>query len=309
MSTSHWVTTLSPSAHEIADALAAADSRFESATVVGPVAEGWSNRIFRATDKNGQVWILRVPRRHFPPADCEAENRLIAEVASQVPYYVPVAELRAELPESVAFFGARPAPGECIRELVASGNFDPAAFGHSFGAAIRQLHRLQPPSARPLYAQRYQESRTQNALRLPALIDATGDQNLVRMQSWLADSDWPEPVGPVVFSHEDIWPDNLFADPATSHLTGIIDWSGARFGWPATDFMENSLHFGDRFLAPALASYGRDQDPSFRRFIQRYSLLYVPMILSARLAGAPGAEPEYFLNLLADRVAEGWMER
>lgn len=115
------------------------------------------------------------------------------------------------------------------------------------------------------------------------------DPVLRTWRRWLADEElWPEPS---VLVHGDVHPGHTLVDQ-TGALTGIIDWTDATIGCPATDFIDQRHAFGaevaDR-LVRAYAAAGGSLPARFReQIIMRQSL----RPLGALLFGLGGSAPE-----------------
>ncbi|WNV83674.1 phosphotransferase [Umezawaea sp. Da 62-37] len=97
-----------------------------------------------------------------------------------------------------------------------------------------------------------------------------------------------------VLVHFDLWPGNIFVDPATPEVVGIIDPERAFWGDPLADFVSLAL-FGDIEDEPDfLAGYGgMDMTPSRRERVRLYRVyLYLIMIVEGAPRGFVGAEHE-----------------
>jgi aminoglycoside phosphotransferase (APT) family kinase protein len=73
----------------------------------------------------------------------------------------------------------------------------------------------------------------------------------------------PEDGGRDVFSHHDLGIEHILFDPATSAISGVLDWSDAAFADPAYDFGLILRDLGPVALDAAFTGYGRD-DPGLR---------------------------------------------
>ena len=70
--------------------------------------------------------------------------------------------------------------------------------------------------------------------------------------------------------HRDLNTEHVLFDPATDHLTGIIDWGDAGIDDPAVDFAGVRRELGTEFVRQMLAAYHHPLDPSFFRRMDFY---------------------------------------
>lgn len=307
MSTQPWTATLEYSPGAIGLALGGADRRFVGAVVVGPVAEGYDNRIYRTRDCDGVEWVVRVPKREYPREVEQFVRQVTAEVSVGLGLYVPVVELVARLEDGNEVTVVRPAPGVVVQDLLQQGGLDVAAFGRSAGEVVRRIHMLRPPSAPRPWPNLYPGMVTRALERLEIAQAGLEAEEVRELKRWLEVTEWLHPPGPLVFSHDDFWPGNLFADPGSGELTGVIDWSDCRMGFRSSDFLENAFQMGDGFLDAAMDAYQAWDGEELAGMIRRYAMTFGPMLIAAALKGSPGARAEYFAGCLRARLEEGWL--
>jgi aminoglycoside phosphotransferase (APT) family kinase protein len=108
---------------------------------------------------------------------------------------------------------------------------------------------------------------------MPALASALDEREVSTLDRWWAEMQaTPAWDGERVLCHIDAWHENMLVDPATSRLTGALDFGDAGIDDPACDFAP-LRHLGDAFADAVLAAYrgrGLGGDPSFAERIERY---------------------------------------
>ena len=74
-----------------------------------------------------------------------------------------------------------------------------------------------------------------------------------------------------VLIHRDLGIEHVLHDPATSALTGVIDWGDVSIGDPAQDFVGFYRSLGRSFAEQVLASYTPPVDDTFWRRVAFYA--------------------------------------
>ena len=71
--------------------------------------------------------------------------------------------------------------------------------------------------------------------------------------------------------HRDLITEHVLCDPATGHLTGVIDWGDAGIDDPAVDFAGVRRQLGEEFARPMLAAYCPSLDTAVLRRMDFYA--------------------------------------
>jgi aminoglycoside 2''-phosphotransferase len=71
--------------------------------------------------------------------------------------------------------------------------------------------------------------------------------------------------------HRDLITEHVLVDPATGHLTGIIDWGDAGIDDPAVDFAGAGRQLGEEFVRQMLAAYRHPLGTSLLRRMDFYA--------------------------------------
>lgn len=242
---------------------------------LGPVEARWlgSGWDFDAFEVN-QRWVFRFPRREKVQAQLRKDLVLLGWLADRLP---------APLPRYA--WGALTAPAfpyvfsgyEKLMGVQAI-EFDlrdvkHAQLGRWLGRFLQRLHALEPPEALIREAGLEAGVTTTHGCKellqeyLTPLAAQVDGALAMRAQRFFRDEDCVQlPYeGPLVLVHEDCHAAHLLLDPdAPARVTGLLDWSDARFNDPAEDFARLFSWGGDRLLEPMLRAYGATE-PGFGR--------------------------------------------
>jgi aminoglycoside phosphotransferase (APT) family kinase protein len=194
--------------------------------------------------------------------DPEAESRanairreveLLAVVGHHSP--LPVPEIALSDPEN-GILAYRLLPGRpCIDLKDAHWKFDPTQLGEFLtrihGIPLHDVETLVEHDDDPLvdWLSESTEAYAQIAGSIPGSFRP-------RIEAFLAE---PPPPGPgnLVFCHNDFGAEHILVDPATMHISGIIDWTDAAI----TDLALTLRDFGPDALDRVLLGYGPDLTP------------------------------------------------
>lgn len=213
--------------------------------------------VLHARDARGVSWIVRAPLRPDVLERAAAERRTLEHVGSRLPVAVP--QWRIFSPEVIAYprLAGEPAAVVDLSAGCYVWRFDhlapPAPFISSVARALAALHRIElegtglavkrSPEVRAEYASRMAHAR--EVLSIPPAV-------WQRWQAWLEDDrSWPEHP---VLVHGDLHPAHILVDES-HRVSGIIDWTEAHGGDPATDFALLFATLGEATLAVLLQEY------------------------------------------------------
>jgi macrolide phosphotransferase len=285
-------------------------------TARDPDISGADYVVAHAADAQGVPWVVRAPRRADVVQGAERERRALALVRPRLPVAVP--DWRLYSPEVIAYprLGGEPAAGV---DLAAGGyvwRFDerapPAVFLESFATALAALHGILPEEAgsaglpvrspaevREEFARKV--ARAREVLDLP---DTVGD----RWQRWLADDTyWPGGCVPV---HGDLHPGHILVD-GDHAVVGLLDWTEAHVGDPATDFALLYATLGRETLTRVLRRYaaagGRAGPRMEEHVVETWSAYPVVLADFALLTGEdqPRQLGQHLVDASAREIAGG----
>lgn len=310
----HVERTFSPA--EISAALSG-HSALRHSRVTGPVMEGWECALYAVDGPESPGLLVRVPKRRATLDLMRQEAALLAEIAPNVPFRVPVPLAWIALGDGWQATLIERMPGVSLTGLRGK-PVDAAALGTSIGLALRALHSLRPMAARlSLDAEVMQtfwqthavepidQLASQSTMAHAAVAHLASSGTLRALRQW-ADRGPPEPAGGRdKFCHFDLYGDHVFVDPLNSCLTAVVDWTDAGVGPAQFDFADIALGFGDAFLDSALRAYG-DTDPVFGNMIRSTALAVGLEAIVRGLEGAPNTHPDHTARLLVDRVRDDW---
>lgn len=195
---------------------------------VSLIGEGQDNRAFEV---NGDL-IVRFGKRP-DPAELEREARLLAFVASVAPVPVPAPAFVDPARGCLAY---RRLPGMPLLDLPPP---RPAtAIAPVLGDLLAALHAVPAAGVRGLVEvddQPLEEWRSEAASLYAAVAGQVPQALRPSVETFLGTA--PPPRGDAtVFSHNDLGIEHVLVDPASSEVTGVIDWTDAALVDPACDF-------------------------------------------------------------------------
>ena len=293
------------------------------------VAHGWDCDVFRVTDDTGVAWLCKLPKRRQVEPWLRKEAAILDALAQGGFELAPKLALSGEPdPLPYVWIGISITPGRDL--LTARTEVDAAVCGASFGAVMRRLHtfEMEALGERPPTILRRVDHPLEDSLRRievlkRALADANEvqaiDSDLLSRLRGMATRAAAAQAEEVItrFVHDDFYPEHVFVDPASSRVQGLIDWSDACWGDPASDFTPLAWCFGDSFLEPALDAYAtghrhglgvRDLD-AMRRRIHRVATTSGLYDITVASRGAPNVPLGQRIATLLDRTRDGWLER
>lgn len=264
-----------------------------------------------AADDNGVAWIVKAPRRPDVAVRADGERRALEFLRSRLPVGVP--DWRLFTPELIACPRVPGSPAAVVDLDVGDWvwRFDqtapPAAFLESLAEALAALHRVDPEEAAgaQLIVLRPEDIRAATAERVDRARDglAVPDDVWRRWHEWLADdSSWPSHV---VVVHGDLHPGHILVDDE-QRVTGILDWSEAHVGDPATDFSLLYASAGLDTLTSLLGHYaaagGRVWPRMAHHIVERWCAYPAVIADFARMTGDD--QPMQLAQALVDESAQ-----
>lgn len=228
------------------------------------VAAGWDNTVV-AVDG---TWLFRFPRRAMALPGVEREAAHLPRLAPLLPLPVPVPEHRGTYGDPPwPFWGARALPGT---ELAVSPHADLPSVATSLGRFVRALHDVPVDASLPVDPMRRADAadragRTRTLLAdLASLGLRTPDDRLDALLDRAGHAAGPDPTGPLVTSHGDLYARHVLVD-GDGLAAGVIDWGDVCAAHPAVD-----LAFVFSALAPEhrsafWAEYGEVDDDTVLR--------------------------------------------
>lgn len=276
-----------------------AEVRFDEATATFDTS-GFNSLTCHVCDSTGQPWILRAPRRADVATRFAGEAQVLRLVrdrlATDLALRVPDWQL---LTPDHTLIGYPRLPGTPVVTVEATGpvwrGVDRQSPSSSiltfFGELLATLQRIatDDPGAEllpstPIDAEREALARSMDAVR-PILTPS--DRLWARWQRWLADdTSWPTHTALV---HGDLHPGHWLLEDG--RITGLLDWTEARFTDPSVDFAMLFGRFGTAPLQSIVAAFERAGGRSFPSLVahaeERWSVFPV---LGAKWALRTGDE-------------------
>lgn len=236
-----------PDRHAVV-ALAARHGLVVDAETVRFVEAGLDCRVAFA-DIDGEPWVLRIPRRPGMAASIAAESRILDFVGPRLPVAVPAWRVREA--DLIAYPLLPGRPGLTVDD--ASGethwHFDRESeeYARSLGRLIAALHAIDADDAvaagAPAMTVAEVRAEWRDHLRRVTEAFPTSAGLTARWRAWLADDDfWPERRA---LTHGELYPAHLLLGPDAHGLEpvvlSVLDWTTARVGDPAIDFMYHHM--------------------------------------------------------------------
>ena len=256
------------------------------------VENGWDNRVLFADDRDARRWVFRFPRRIEVVADLDRERKILRLVRHRLTVAVPNWRVDRVIDGQVVVGYPSVPGGPAGYEPDGDGDFSftiptppPDRYAQSLGEALAALHKVDatdvaatlgeglpdPAVARDRW--RALHERARESVPIPGALAAFWARQVNDDRLW----DYP-----VVLRHGDVHPEHTLVDTDAS-LTGIIDWTDAGLGDPASDFLDPrhafGPAFGDRLLAVYLAAGGVADPALAERVVLLQSMAPVPSFL------------------------------
>jgi macrolide phosphotransferase len=217
---------------------------------------GLDFRVAFARARDGQQWVLRIPRRPEVLSRAAIEGRLLTVLAPQLDVAIP--DWRVSTDRLIAYPLLPGVPGLTVRgDGTVDWHVDMASteYARSLGAVIAQLHAADPDAA----------AATGIPSRTPAQVRESWRADLAqvaesfeiapalqeRWEAWLAeDSYWPDRS---VLTHGELYPAHTLV--SGERISAVLDWTTSAVGDPARDFMFHRASAPPEAFDAALAAY------------------------------------------------------
>ncbi|HSI66453.1 MAG TPA: macrolide 2'-phosphotransferase [Planococcus sp. (in: firmicutes)] len=217
-------------------------------------------QVAHASDRNGEHWILRMPRRKESMRHAVIEKQALEELQKVVSFQLPQWAVFSD--ELIAYKKLAGAPAATIdAELQAyvwklDEQNVPADFYVSLGQVLAELHdspqkRFLEIGVETLSAEELRSSMKRRIEWVKGRYHVN-PQLLARWEKWLQnESIWPNYVG---VRHGDLHPGHIMIDDA-GQVTGLIDWTEVSIGDVSIDFLSHYLLFGQEGLERLIEAY------------------------------------------------------
>lgn len=255
---------------------------------------GLDFRVGFATTENGQRWILRVPRRPEVMVRAKSEGAALAMLRRHLPIAVPDWQIFSG--DLIAYPVLPGLPGlsfdPTTYEVTWHFNKDAPLFVETLGAAIAALHAIPRDVAIASGIASSTVANVRQKLRTDLdRVNGEFEVPVAKRDDWRAwltdDSYWPLETTVV---HGDLYAGHVMVD-SDGRVTGMIDWTEARLGDPAIDFIGHIRGFGLDALPSLIEAYRAAGGHIWPRFIDHCLKLHSAAAINyALFALTPGAE-------------------
>lgn len=228
-----------PDAAQLVELAAAHGLRLKPDTLAANEA-GLDYRVVMARDLDDTTWVLRLPRREDVSAKVDAERRILDFIGPRLG--VPVPQWTIVTRSLIAYRALPGRPGLTLDPATGQPvwHFDQTSrvYAQEFGRLLQRMHAIDIEDARRagLLIETPEQVRAtwaSDIARVRGEFDVA-DSLVRRWEAWLADdSYWPRHV---VLSHGEMYPAHVLLAPDDT-ITGVLDWTTAKVGDPARDFV------------------------------------------------------------------------
>ncbi|MGE0542496.1 MAG: phosphotransferase [Dehalococcoidia bacterium] len=228
------------------------------------LAEGWDSTVFLVNES----LLFRFPKRAEVAAALECELRLLPELGPTLA--PPIPQFRYVVRDHPAYpwtFAGYPLIDGVPADQTALDETATLALAQQAGRFLRQLHTFPVARALALGVQPAYVAGGPDQLRTFAAATRERLAPLLTQDEQRHLADWfvqAEARGLLDFAptlvHNDLGIEHLLVDPASSALTGVIDFGDAGIGDPAIDFVGILGGLGEAATRVALVTYGRPDD-------------------------------------------------
>ncbi|MFD2043248.1 macrolide 2'-phosphotransferase [Ornithinibacillus salinisoli] len=221
---------------------------------------GLDFQVFFATDKAGEKWVLRIPRREDVIPTAKQEKKILDLVNGKLPIQSPNWELFSD--ELIAYKLLKGVPAGTIDPEAKAYVWEldeknvPNLFHETLGKAMVALHRINREEARiqglsvtgPREVREFMKERMEKVKKEFGV----GEELWERWQKWLANDElWPKQTA---FIHGDLHAGHILIDQ-DARVTGFIDWTEAKVDDPCHDFVSHYMAFGEGALKELITAY------------------------------------------------------
>lgn len=201
---------------------------------------GLDYRVVMARDLEDTLWVLRIPRREDVSAKLAEEKKILDFIGPRLGVAVPQWQVADR--NLIAYRALPGKPGLTLDP--ASGepvwHFDQTSpvYARQFGQLLQRMHAIDVEDARRagLVVETPEQARATWAAEIARVTQAfdVAPDLTQRWQRWLGDdSYWPRVVA---MTHGEIYPAHVLLAPDDT-ITGVLDWTTAKVGDPARDFV------------------------------------------------------------------------
>lgn len=258
----------------------------------------------RAT--NGVDWVLRMPRRPDVSAKVPAERRILDLVRDELTVAVPDWRIVSDSLIAYPLLPGRPGLTLDPATQAPIWHFEPTSpdYARAIGQFIAALHRISPERARDagVPVQSMDEVREEWNSHLKRVsaefeVNATLAQ---RWRRWLDDDEyWRDRA---TFTHGELYPAHVLIDDACN-IQGVLDWTTAKVGDPASDFVFQYM-MGLEVFEQTLAAYEAAGGPKHPFFAERCARLTSASAITYGVFALTSGQPEHLEAARAQLQAE-----
>jgi macrolide phosphotransferase len=225
-------------------------------------------RVVFVKDREGETWVLRIPRRENLGTQIAEEKRILDTVRRYLTIQVPCWEIVSTDLVAYRLLDGEPALTFDAETYAVHWNMpaDSLHYAPSLAKALVELHSIPAETAvnHQIKVLDPEASRQEIHDRLHTVKSGLGmsEELFVRYSSWL-DNDklWPTFTR---FVHGDLYAGHVLTTPE-GQVSGIIDWTTAQVNDIAIDFSGQVQVFGEEGLKSLIEEYRRQggETPTF----------------------------------------------
>lgn len=214
-----------------------------------------------AADKQGNEWVLRLPRREDVMPRTKSEKQAL-DLVNQYSTKFQAPNWAIYTDELIAYKKLDGIPAGTIDHAIQNYVWEidinnvPSCFHDTLGKVLAQLHGISKDKAveAGLTVQTSEQVRQLMKERMDVVKAkfGVGESLWNRWQTWLNDDEvWPKKTG---FIHGDIHAGHILIDK-DANVTGLIDWTEAKMTDVSNDFVFHYKAFGEEGLECLIKAY------------------------------------------------------
>lgn len=255
---------------------------------------GLDFRVAFGRTREGEDWVLRIPRRPEVLGRANVEGRLLDVVRPRLDAAVPDWRIRTD--ELIAYPLLPGEPGLSVDEdgsVTWAVPMTSRRYAASLGDLVAQLHTIDAEAAAETgievsgpegLRRRWREKLDRVAEHFPIAPSLRE-----RWEAWLAEDElWPDRT---VLTHGEIYPAHTLV--RDERITAVLDWTTASVGDPATDLMFFASAAPPEVLELALTRYEAGGGRPWPRIAEHCAAMYSASPIAYGLYALETGEPSH----------------
>lgn len=257
---------------------------------------GLDYRVGFATAIDGLRWVLRLPRRPGVMEQAKNEARVLALLATRLPFAVPEWKIFSDVLIAYPMLPGHPGLTFDTNTYETTWHFDKDAevYIQTLGASIAALHAIDTDAARSAGMPDF--TPTQVRQKWLSDLDLVGSRfevvpdRMIGLRNWvLEESYWPNFSVPI---HGDLYVGHVMVEQ-NGAVRGVIDWTEARIADPAVDLVGHLKVFGEDSFTSLLVSYRAAGGRTWPRIVEHCQFIQKAIPITYAIYALATGESEH----------------